>query len=182
MNPFYPKFEEQMNDLFKEKSFDEMTREERKIAIAKDVIARMDMEKLNLKRGTYFDGIVKEKIGYSDSLQLVVDKLEQGCTVCAIGAVFLSHVRLFNQVSGEVVSRYGSEAVQIFSHDLIASVKDCFTHNEMLRLERIFEEGDISYTPQTRIRRAMEYIIQNNGEVPYDDDIVYQPKDKKEGY
>ena len=87
----------------------ELTREIRakRIAVARDVLAQLDRKDVPLKvrRGTYLAGPMIEGRIAGPSLQPYVDKLQEYCEACAIGAAFLSYVRLFG-VDCDVVRNF----------------------------------------------------------------------------
>src|SRR6478609_1141079 len=79
--------------------FSEMTKEQKKVTIAKDCIARIKLEQLKPRKNSFMDydfhdeaEYLGEKLG-TDSLKTVVnsDKLPT-CQVCAKGGLFLSYI------------------------------------------------------------------------------------------
>lgn len=73
-------------DIITEKQWSEMTRKEKKVALAKDLLERIKSHKIKLSSGTgYF-------IGFSTRVQQsAVEFLQKHCTVCARGGLMISH-------------------------------------------------------------------------------------------
>ena len=65
------------------------------VAIAKDVIAQI--KNLRLMEGTYFQGDVIVPPSVSDAQDLI-GPITKKCTVCGIGACFISSIRLFDEM------------------------------------------------------------------------------------
>jgi hypothetical protein len=69
-----------------------MKKQEKAIAIAKDVLERLKLEKLNLARKTGFivpvAYTIEETFPKTGSLQKQIDKAEANCQVCALGGIF----------------------------------------------------------------------------------------------
>lgn len=105
------------------------------VAIAKDVLKRLKLEKLRVMRGNYLSE--NSRFPETGSLQEQIDKAEANCQVCALGGLFLSHVRLYNNVKCEEVD---------FERSLIVdSLSPVFTSTELALVEGVFE--GIVYQP-----------------------------------
>jgi hypothetical protein len=123
--------------------FNSLTKEEKRVAIAKDVIEQLDLQKFTAKSGTYFSlnlpdyKVVKEGV----SLQKQFDKAET-CKVCAMGAVFASKVRLGN----EFEVPYSTCIVSIDDDYIVNSTDSLFSEYEMRLMEFFFEGADINET------------------------------------
>lgn len=82
-----------------------MTKAEKRVAVAKDVLAQIKAKKLKAKSGVY----VRAKLSFvpkgGEDVQTL---LKQGqitsCSACALGSAFLSYARLYDNVK---VERYG---------------------------------------------------------------------------
>lgn len=149
------------------------------IAVAKDVIKQLN--KLHLS-STYVsirsDKHSLDEIEAKD-LQEVIDEIQKKCQVCAMGAVFLSKIRLYNGVTTQNLLQYNTGYYRGYSPllkpFLVESLKDCFTEENLDEIERSFElwngpldntcyQFGIKYkTKKARLRAIMKNIIKNNG-------------------
>ena len=86
----------------KNKFFDSMTKEQRAVAIAKDVLKQLQAEMIVATQGEYIrlDDDDAEAF-WEDGLALIPleDIAEVQCNCCAIGASMLSFSRLFNRIT-----------------------------------------------------------------------------------
>jgi len=110
------------------------------VAIAKDVIAQI--KNLQLKEGTYFQGLVTVPPRVSDAQDLI-GPITKKCTVCGIGACFISSIRLFDEMPIHRLQPSFSDRDSPFlsmSGDAIRSHLDRFFDGRDLRLiEAAFE-------------------------------------------
>ena len=105
------------------------------IAIAKDVLHRLKLEKLTLKFGNYL--LPNGSFPSTGSLQEEIDKAEANCQVCALGGMFLSHVRLHNKVQCEnMCNMYIDSSPFALIVDKLSKV---FTRTEIALIEGVFE-------------------------------------------
>lgn len=139
-----------------------MTKAERRVAIAKDVIAQLKTKRFKATRGTVLGGI-SDKIIEGDYLtaQLcdVLPKFKK-CHVCARGAIFISAVERFNNYTGED-----------FDADWVdgASLR-YFTKSQLDMIECAFEgwgqffgDAKIRGGAEDRMCSIMKNIIANEG-------------------
>lgn len=68
-----------------------------RVAIARDVIKRIQAEKLRVRQGAYVSEAIKTE------LEPTLASLEQNCEVCGLGACLLSYARLYNKFPLEEV-------------------------------------------------------------------------------
>jgi hypothetical protein len=84
---------------------DAMTFEERRVAIAKDVLALLSARRLEPTHGTYINPFHFADDGVDDlspeELRKLLDTPPRKCEVCALGASLVSFVRIFDQLSGD---------------------------------------------------------------------------------
>lgn len=84
--------------------FEKMTIEQRRVAIAKDVLAQLSEKKIVATQGTYVRSRSMRRdpiVHPGQSLQEVMEATKGfTCNVCAKGAVLVSAVRLGNRVAG----------------------------------------------------------------------------------
>ena len=144
---------------------------EKRVAIAKDVIKQLRLGRYlaaSTYFGTHIGGLVYHTHGNilsSKQVQNEVQKLES-CCVCAIGAAFVSGVRLYDGISGadwDVHLGQGSKGAQNF-----------FTSTELITMERWFELKDLGHNlyrklysmpRKRRMRIVFQSIIDNDGRV-----------------
>lgn len=117
-------------------AFKKMSQVEKKIAIAKDVIALIKAEVLNAEKGYKYETFYKEMIEYTPDSQVqsvLNDRIETvKCDVCAIGAVALAKIRIGNDCTKEDLGANESD-------NLIDNVSDIFDEAEMRLMEVMFE-------------------------------------------
>lgn len=75
----------------------DVSRNEARVAIMKDIIERLTVRNHPMKSGTYFClwGSTPEK---GEQLQPKIDQIEKRCETCLLGSMFLSYIRLFNEI------------------------------------------------------------------------------------
>lgn len=146
-----------------------MKKQEKAIAIAKDVLKRLKLEKLSLARRTGFI-VPKGKFPTTGSLQEQIDKAEANCQVCALGGMFLSHVRLHNGIQCDNVCdgsfnfrQISLELKQIFSLKTLALIEGVF-EGKLLRIAdvlsiRSINVGDVN-DMQKRIKDYHNAIVE----------------------
>jgi hypothetical protein len=162
---------------------------EKALAVAKDVLSRLSSYRL--KTSEYVTGtVVTEGITSETDLQSVVDVVQQNCTVCALGACFLSKIRLFNKVPANEILRpysYGKRASINVGRRLIEKhLADVFSPIQLDMIESAFEmrvldnwtmskdEGDLirgasafgqkfGHDRKARTAAVMQNIIDNGG-------------------
>lgn len=146
-----------------------MKKQEKAIAIAKDVLHRLKLEKLSLARRTGFI-VPKETFPKTGSLQKQIDKAEANCQVCALGGIFLSHVRLHNGVQCDNVCdgsfnfhQISSKLKQIFSEKTLALIEGVF-EGKILRIAYVLSIRGISvgdaYDMEKRIKDYHNAVVE----------------------
>jgi hypothetical protein len=149
------------------------------VAIAKDVLERLDY--LNVYKGHYLALNQDVLLPEEGNAQDLLPQLEQNCQVCALGACFLSHIRLYDEVDIGEVNWYGGS----LSHrrTIISKLKKYFGESQLDMIETAFEgyvprEKEINFETlmgihrfwrkfdnyTERLRAIMENIVSNNGE------------------
>lgn len=174
--------------------FHKLKKSERAVAVAKDVLKHLDT--LRMTQGDYLSGTLKlpaEQIGKIDAgtqMQTLCDVATERCRVCAIGACFLSHVRLFNEVSlGDVLGRqmfeYRKADAEYLPFSIVDTVMrryldDYFGRQNLQLIEAAFERctgyayghhqaydavefGAKFALATNRMQAIMENVIANNG-------------------
>jgi hypothetical protein len=173
-----------------------MTKKERRIAVAKDVIKHLNLG--HIDSGSYLESVeVSEKadidkvnnIVDSKTLQANIDSLARTCKVCALGACFISYIRLYDSVdpSSCVKNFYNGERKYAYAdyEDIIDDLKTIFNDKDLIYIESAFERSDMGdclsceyslvavqdaidfgrkYSdPKKRLRAIMKNIIDNDG-------------------
>lgn len=167
------------------KPWEEMTREERKVQIAKDVLARLDANKLIAKH----DSWIKEKWDIKEfGLETELQEIIKGktCTACAVGALFVCKIDRVNSLKLSDLNVNYDEQAFVSAADMEYYLDDCFSFEEIMLIESAFENGCGAYSgasryfptpriideedvlnawfsPEQRIRILMKNIIDNEG-------------------
>ena len=153
------------------------------VAIAKDVLNRIELNKLNIESGKY----IFQKAGFpiKGSLQEQIDMAEANCEVCLLGGIFMSYTRLYNKVLVEelcndilVVNRLTKKLRQYFSIKELQLMEfffegTCFigdsgnfsgSHNMGSKNYEIYSEEYDNLSFRDRMVRVCMNIIDNGGE------------------
>lgn len=164
---------------------------EKKMAIAQDVIDQVRAEQYVARKGQYF--VLPDEdfdnVCEGNPQEMLVEGTV--CKVCAMGAIFASRIRLGNSVSE--VGSYGSMDLPI-----LAAVEGVFTYDEMKVIETGFEGSVYGFYPEDdnviKLRRAatnfaysvgdpqerliamMYGIINNNGNITFDEALMKEIK------
>lgn len=89
-----------------------------------------------------------------------IDTIIENCEVSAIGACFLSHVRLYNDTTvGEIL--------KIDDQEMVDKMKNAFTDKTLQEIEDAFEDGtglkDVYKHDNERLKVIMKNVIKNKG-------------------
>lgn len=137
----------------KNEAFAKMTKMEKRIAIAKDVISQVRAKKLKASPGTYcyLNLNRKQKLdkkGRVELQTLMNDGAIASCDVCAIGGIFASKVSIGNNFKVKVSKNWINEKLEIEDEsieddDMVKSLKGIYTERELRLIEYAFEGKDI---------------------------------------
>jgi hypothetical protein len=131
------------------KPYSRMTKAERKVAIAKDVIANLHIMTVKshfgyiVEEGDKINIPVLREFGIDD--QLIARKAKEKCTVCARGAMMLCKIDKFNHftfdkcTSGSSWSNPAENFDDITQDDTSAALADAFSTEELENIEACFE-------------------------------------------
>jgi len=108
------------------KKLTEKQKQKMRVAVAKDVIKRIQLEKLTGATGKYIEDKNLSSKSYHSP-----DQAEKNCSVCAIGAVFLSYVRLYNGINRPLNYNYGADMYHILN--------ECFLYKQLADIDNYFE-------------------------------------------
>lgn len=165
-------------------AFAKMSKSEKRVAIARDVIAQLDVKKLVAQSGTWLtsggdDDFIPTYSG-DDELQKVFSKVES-CTGCALGGMFLCAVQKADNLKIKNLSAYNEEQdynIPVEGTDLMKYLKKFFDNDQLELIENHFENGMGSigvhipkhklFAPdvtedEMRMRLIMQNIIVNKG-------------------
>lgn len=143
------------------KTFEEMTRAERKIEICKDVLKHIGI--IRATPGTYLRGGLAPEI---DGIIPSDGRLYKRCDVCALGALLIGRINRFNTLKWSDISIRGE--LRLGSDNIIVLLESVFDEEELCDIEAAFEGWDkydeiFESDPQERLRIIMQHIIDNNG-------------------
>lgn len=160
------------------KSYKNMTREERRIAIAEDVIKHLDAMDIRSGYGYVvgseqvmdnFDGEVNEK-----SSKKIAEEMKQSCAMCARGAMMICKIAKFDN--------YKFCYSEINNTETLYALEDAFNYYELYEIEEAFENfyHDSNFTarywsdindPKDRLLAIMQNIVDNgrfNPQIEYE--------------
>jgi hypothetical protein len=167
-----------------------MTKRERAVMLAKDVLKQLKVIG-RISRGSYSstldsaDRVELASILANDSMKEDIHKLAKHCDVCALGACFISHIGLFNNVASSAVIRksYDNSVPCIYFdyNVMMKSLRKTFSSDNLYLIESAFEKravygagggtdvqaavvfGERYGDPSERLKAIMRNIIANNG-------------------
>lgn len=174
-----------------------MTNREKAVAIAKDVLKHV--RDYRWFRGTYIHGSWRgEEAPWTGDLREHLDKVQEKCTMCLLGACLMSKARLFDAVPLDRLYKSDSERVDEVYNSINPDrgtigllLRDIFSPLELAKIESAFERrvmtDGVATTMAThdllrgaalfgkkivndgdRVTAVMENIIANDGEFVVD--------------
>jgi hypothetical protein len=151
-------------------AYDKMTRAERRVAIAKDVIKHIQAKRLKVKSS--YGYVVHDKgwdeltgvIETEGKATKVAEKLKEECTVCARGAMMLCKVSKYNHYEFE-------KGWGISCASTTDALKDAFSEEQLNLIEDAFELCGVSQDSwlrqildaEDRLLAIMQNIVDHNG-------------------
>jgi hypothetical protein len=162
-------------NLLNKTDFDALSPNEQRAAICKDVITRLNAQKLIPNHGNFFinrDSVV------SDSALTVQESINTTpCQACAKGALFCSWVGNFNNVDRDGLERVYE--VTISMANIVPELVDIFGREMLDNIEAAFEsqgyhwhyseyathEYAVAFQAYN-LKGIMQYIVDNGGEFP----------------
>jgi hypothetical protein len=167
-----------------EKSFDKLTAAQKRVRIARDVLAQLAAGKFIATQGLYVEGVPIEGAKSTASLQTLFKK-QKSCEVCALGSMFVASVERKNalnagDLNGADLSENGKK-VEYFGEFTRSDCTDYlgkfFDHDQLNQIEDCFEggscdgPGDVDFyvffddevEADERMRLIMENIVANGG-------------------
>lgn len=131
-----------MNHLDKKIVLEKLTPAQRRVVIAKDVIAALDAKKINAMQGTYCDTDLNFRSISGKSLREALPAAKK-CDVCALGALFMAKVGRFNDFTVDTHNAgYSHENFGVGSQETLhENLKDYFTPIQLGLIETAFENN-----------------------------------------
>jgi hypothetical protein len=157
-----------------EEEYQAATPAERRVAIARDVLAQLETHKLsNVDCGSYIGGDVLSLLGLDAFFDLRdhADAVAANCKICARGALMISKARLADAV--RVYSFNGR--IDVGSNQTDAALEDAFTESQLDGIEAAFEQWHDDQNPRPaefgdrfddhaeRLAAIMANIVANGG-------------------
>jgi len=125
----------------KQETWDQMTPNQRKVALCRDVIAQINAKKISLKRSF---GYVRHKSGYGAIVpankavgavtKAQCSTIKKNCSMCARGALLISRIGQFNKITWSDISRNGIDVSETTN-----GLNGSFTDTELKLIEAAFE-------------------------------------------
>lgn len=172
--------------------FKAMSKSQKRVAIAKDVLEHLDAEKITARSLIYVEPIitkeVAEKFGGRSLKRLQVSsvyKEVEKCEVCALGAMFFCAVKVANHLTVDKLFDSGTwgyyPRFRALNRDVFWYMKKFFSEEQLTLIEYAFENfygGSKAYAtneedlaslmyigrpPSERMRAIMQNIIKNKG-------------------
>lgn len=166
-------------------AFKRLSASAKRVAIAKDVLAQIAARKYKARCGIYVDGLQMANVPEDAQLQEIVAGQQESCEVCGIGSVFMSAVRLGDNLTvGDAVCDAGfdnsvDEGVmsrkvrEYFAPAQLALIETAFEKMQVGVSEGWHEDGDATerarkfgqrYRSDTaRLKAIMTNIVENEG-------------------
>jgi hypothetical protein len=172
--------------------FKTLTKAQKRVAIAKDVIKQLNAARFNARNGYYlipnpvgtyssFGTSILENIKAGTELQNILKKNIERCDCCAKGALFMSAVEKYNQC--KVTKNMKENDGRMFDDsDITKHLRGIFSQDQLTLIESAFEgfylDGEIANNPYDSptyrfkrnftqpddcMRAIMENIIENKG-------------------
>ena len=147
-------------------AFRRLSASAKRVAIAKDVLAQIAARKYRATCGVYVDGLKTEDVPGETQLQEIVAGQRESCEVCGIGSVFMSAVRLGDNLTvGEALSVAGYDSY-VNESVMADKVREYFAPAQLALIETAFERGPVgisedwhqdSAAPERAIRFGNRY-------------------------
>lgn len=173
------------------KAFEKMTPSQKRVQIARDVLAQLASKRLVATPGTWLSGknesdLLKSTDFEKDTeLQKVIGKTKQ-CTGCALGGMFMCAVERANKLKVGELSDDAQQSGNIEYDDVFKYMERFFSIDQLHDIESAFERGEGATSSEEgsewlkeeedaseRMRLIMENIVVNKGRFD-----VYQEPDR----
>ena len=152
------------------KKFQELTRAEKRVAIAKDVLISLKQKRIRANTGSYFCYTNFDEFDENDSAKKHINQIK--CECCALGATLLSTVKFANTLTISDLRFYSGShgrSWQIF--------KDIFTPKQLALIEYAFEHN--TYGNRIAQNVFYEYISYKKQREAVDFGLKYAKEDER---
>jgi len=153
------------------KQFKELTKAEKRVEIAKDIIQQVKVKTYKPKHFVYLNVIGGKKLGDNYSMQNALLNKEVKCDVCALGAAFCSLVKFDNKLNLQEAKNAGFGGyVPDGGVNARGRLEKYFSERQLALIENAFEKTDF-FTRKRRIfgdecERARNYFAVNKCNTP----------------
>lgn len=163
------------------KEFDKMTPSEKRVQIARDVLAQLASKRLIATEGLWLNGkgskplFTNNQLEENAELQSVLSKQKQ-CTGCALGGMFMCAVERADKLKLKDLSEDSQDEGHIEHDDVFDYMEKYFPRDQLDKIESAFERGEGAASdyeaaewlqevddPSLRMRLIMENIVANKG-------------------
>lgn len=142
---------EKINEALRKSNaaFKKATKAEKRVMIAKDVLAQIKAKRYIAESGTWVDAnwnILSEIDGTESVQKLFADRTIETCNVCALGGLFMSCTNLNNNTCVDDIN-YGGEGSELgamieYGDTLSNGLNKIFSKKQLQLIEVYFERGD----------------------------------------
>lgn len=118
------------------------TQRRKAVEVARDVLLQLRLKRIEANSGTYL--IVHGALNRNsqESFQKTFAKNESvTCTVCAIGACYISYINRFNRVTNTQACAAGVTS-------MLGTLTEVFSYDQLRLMEAVFESGFVGDEPQ----------------------------------
>lgn len=188
-------------------NFKKLTPAQKRVRIAKDVLAQLENGKIVPAAGNYFDfyEILNNLEIEEDSKEQLCDVLNKAdnCEVCALGAIFVSAVKRMDKITVDCYSKHNGwgDGERFRKEEILMRIylRSFFDTSQLRMIENAFEQRHIhnnekyeelfqisvfmypkNMGPKSRMQAIMRNIIDNKGEFVLDKD-AYMAFEKTKG-
>jgi hypothetical protein len=143
-----------------------LTKAEKRVLIAKDVLELLDAGKFKAKTGNgYFKTNKRISSGNINFPLEKILKTTKECEVCALGALFYAHVNRFNQIKANDLGLVKGDILYCGWDDATSNLSKYFFREQLHNIERDFEkDGSPGRIANDKLSKIMNNIIKNKGE------------------
>lgn len=168
------------------KSFEKLSTADKRVQIARDVLAQLASKRLIATPGTWLAGsnegnlFSKKDLEKNPDLQKILKNTEE-CTGCALGGMFMCAVERADELKLGDLSVESQDMKQLQTEDVFEYMEKFFSRDQLDAIESAFEQGDGASNDLDaedwldgiedageRMRLIMENIVANKGEFRLD--------------
>ena len=161
------------------KPFSKMTKPEKRIAIANDVLMRLRTGKFKAEAGEYIS--IDSDFSDMERAQKVIKAKETTCTVCAKGALFCSDVALENKLTLDELKNETGVSTTNYGNPKNKQLLAIFSVQQLDLIECAFETSNCSRAnllSTEQINKAIEFGNKYQPEDDWGDDVRKSDKDR----